>query len=98
MSEVFSSLIPHCLITTSCYSLAMCVLQELCTGIAWHLAFPAAGIAWLNFLESPPLLACMLPQHLLMSRTSDRESSSLANVSPADFTSSIQNISILRDE
>ena len=61
MSEVVYSLIPGCLITTTCYSLAMCVLQELCTGIAWHLAFPAAGIAWLNFLESPPCLHASSP-------------------------------------
>ena len=56
MSEVVASLNPSCLITYSVVQPAWCVLQlqELCTGIAWHLAFPAAGIAWLNFLESPP--------------------------------------------
>ena len=55
MSEVVASLIPRCLITYSVQP-ARCVLQlqEFCTGIAWHLAFPAAGIAWFNFLESPP--------------------------------------------
>ena len=54
-----------CLITYSSVQplLVPAAASYNCTGIAWNLALPAAGIAWLNFLESPPppcyLLACL---------------------------------------
>ena len=65
MSEVVASLIPSCawLPIPPCNLLVPAAASYNCTGIAWYLALPAAGIAWLNFLESPPppcyLLACL---------------------------------------
>ena len=70
-------------------------MQEFCTGIAWHLAFPAAGIAWLNFLESPPsppLHASSPPDEQDARHKIFLLLCSEANVSPAaDFTSSKEN-------